>query len=320
MPPADCSQPTGSCMTRDSRLMKALTVALMTCIATSCTQKMPVMPASSGKPYEVTIVAEDEKQVECVKDILTTAVEGLPQDEPAFDVSFCPTANYADMRLLARNTVVVDINPKTYSKVSMHYRRNQHAAPQIIVTINAPSNTMLSNTMRNNTNYGRQLIKLLNAHERNIQKQQLKKRHNTKAEKTIDTMFGIRMLIPADMTASKRSKDFLWLSNNAATGMMNICVMGDEHTDSMLRANVKGETDLMYMRTVKASIRSNGEMERGLWEMEGDAMGGPFVARTVYDSLHNRPIKVLGFVYAPETTKRNKMKLLETVLSTIDKN
>jgi hypothetical protein len=63
-------------------------------------------------------------------------------------------------------------------------------------------------------------------------------------------------------------------------------------------------------------------LQRGLWEMVGDAMGGPYVARTLYLPTPGKELQagvftIFTFVYAPESTKRNKMRQLEAVLYTI---
>ena len=52
--------------------------------------------------------------------------------------------------------------------------------------------------------------------------------------------------------------------------------------------------------------------------MENDAMGGPFVLHVTRQG--NRYIYTEGFVYAPETTKRNRIRQTEAVLYTMKKN
>ena len=57
---------------------------------------------------------------------------------------------------------------------------------------------------------------------------------------------------------------------------------------------------------------------RGLWEMEGDMMGGPFVSFARLDEVNNRVVVAEGFVYAPETDKKkNMMRRLEASLHTL---
>ena len=140
-------------------------------------------------------------------------------------------------------------------------------------------------------------------------------------------MFGIAMQVPADLTASRVGKDFLWLSNNAPSSMVNICLYsigkGDfrQQRDSVMRRNILGEQKGMYMRTASiASVthgRGNSVTVRGLWEMKNDAMGGAFVA--YWQPEGSRIVVAEAFVYAPETKKRNLVRRLEAALYTRNK-
>ena len=56
---------------------------------------------------------------------------------------------------------------------------------------------------------------------------------------------------------------------------------------------------------------------RGLWRMQGDMMGGPFVCHTRLDEKNHRVVVAEGFVYAPETDKRNFMRRIEAALFTL---
>lgn len=80
--------------------------------------------------------------------------------------------------------------------------------------------------------------------------------------------------------------------------------------DSILRTNMPGETDSMYMMIPVLS-------ERGLWEMKGDAMGGPYVMRRICPGKGKDEIIIIGFVYAPEMKKKILIKQLEAAISTI---
>lgn len=86
--------------------------------------------------------------------------------------------------------------------------------------------------------------------------------------------------------------------------MKNIVVLRGNVNEALAK-NIKGETDEMHMRLVTP------EHKRGLWEIVGDAMGGPYVQRQVGD------VTVIAFVYAPESKKRNLMRQLEAALYTI---
>ena len=56
---------------------------------------------------------------------------------------------------------------------------------------------------------------------------------------------------------------------------------------------------------------------RGLWHMKGDMMGGPFVSHARLDEKNNRVVVVEGFVFAPETDKRNFIRRVESALYTL---
>ena len=56
---------------------------------------------------------------------------------------------------------------------------------------------------------------------------------------------------------------------------------------------------------------------RGLWKMVGDMMGGPFVSHIRLDEKNQRVVVAEGFVYAPETNKRNYIRRMEAALFTL---
>ncbi len=56
---------------------------------------------------------------------------------------------------------------------------------------------------------------------------------------------------------------------------------------------------------------------RGLWKMQGDMMGGPFVSHIRLDEANNRVVVAEAFVYAPETSKRNYIRRMEASLFTL---
>ena len=236
-------------------------------------------PRSVGRAYEVTVVG---RLPDSLAAALEQPVEGLPQAEPMFDVGRRPRLD-ADTRL--GRAIVVGSKSRR-----LEMRHDVWARPQIVVLTDGSS--------------PRRTAALLNAFERRQQVEALRRHHNPRAAETIRKMFGIGMLVPADMGSSMVRPGFVWLSNNAPQGMTNIAVMRGP-ADVALARHIKGRTDAMHMR-LTAPLRP-----RGLWEMTGDAMGGPYVMRRVGE------VTVIAFVYAPESKKRNLMRQLEAALYTI---
>lgn len=53
---------------------------------------------------------------------------------------------------------------------------------------------------------------------------------------------------------------------------------------------------------------------RGLWQVENDYMGGPFVLNVVLDEQHNRVLYLMAYVYAPDGKKRNMLRQVESII------
>ena len=179
-------------------------------------------PRSMGRPYEVTVVG---RLPDSLAIALGQTVEGLPQAEPMFDVGHRPHLD-PDTRL--RRAIVA-----CRKGHRLEVRHDVWARPQIVVLTDGSSS--------------RRTAALLNAFERRQQVEALRRHHNPRAAEAIRKMFGIEMLIPADMGSSMVRPGFIWLSNNAPRGMTNIAVMRGPAGEALAR-HIKGETDAMHMQ------------------------------------------------------------------------
>lgn len=261
--------------------------------------------------------------------MLTEDVTGLPQREPLCRLIQVKKGKTQGSYLLVRTRIVVNIGERDFS-VRLSYDEN--AAPQNIIRITARSAQQLQERLN-----GERLRQIVNEvelkHLADIVSSNPSKQ-NKEMQDEIKKMFGIDMKIPVSMNASKKAKDFIWISNNASTGMQNLLVFkvkseerrmknsnavpADDKAqiDSILRTNMLGETDSMYMEIPVLS-------ERGLWEMKGDAMGGPYVMHRIHKPTSLAEIQqgydlyIIGFVYAPEMKKKILIKQLEAAISTI---
>jgi len=149
------------------------------------------------------------------------------------------------------------------------------------------------------------------------------------------TMVAIEQ--PVDMQTVKTDSCFVWMSNGDAHRLRNLCIYSysGEHLDAMellrkrdsvMHRNVKGATDSIYQQTVLMSVSSalttTDHVERlqmsGLWQMKGDAMGGPFFCCAVRDSVRHRIVVADAFVYAPGKNKRELMDRLKKIVRTIN--
>ena len=291
-----------------------------------CQDGNPLQPKSGGRPYEVLVVDDIDGRVAA---LLSEEMVGLPQREPWFDVTVTDSTGFQRNGRTMRNVVKVDINPKATERTILRYERDVCAAPQMVVHVIAPSRNRLAEEL---PSLAPRLRTLLNRAERSRTMALLASHHATAPTKAVEEMFGARMWMPVEMTAMMRADSFLWVSNDAAVAMCNICVYRiasalperfvAQH-DSVMSRHMKGETDQMHMTTVARSVSAQREGDRaewtarGLWEMVGDAMGGPFTAR-VMTMPDGSVVVAEAFVYAPEGPKRNLLRRTEAALFTFE--
>jgi|GEM_PF-5410273 len=282
---------------------------------TACKQNAK-QPDSSKQPYEV-VVAGDATGL--LAQVLQTDAECLPQPEPQFDVRKAPRLEgyYQYCRAIVVPT------PTTF-----HVAYNQFAHPQIVVYARPADSLMLRATLR--------------GFENNVQSTELRHQLNADAMQQLKRRLGVSLVVPMEMTASQYRRNFAWLSNNQAAVMTNLVVFRvpcnkttvsaadiEQLRNRVLGKYIKGETNRMYMSTVPGSVRQmppvvlKGKLYNrlpffeGLWQMEHDAMGGPFVCRVKLDAGHHQLIYAEGFVYGPGYKKRNAIRRLEAVLYTL---
>ena len=273
------------------------------------------LPASIGQPYEVLLEGDT---LDIVKEMLTEDVDILPQPEPMCNVISVKRGKVSGSYLLMRTRVIVTIGKNFSVKVS----HDENAAPQAIIRIHAASLQELRDSLQ---------PRVLQAAIYEAEQEHLAAvvKQNPEKQKLVKRLFGIDIKIPDQLDASKEAKNFLWLSNNANRGMQNLIFVRveseerrvknstpltpKEEIDSMLRKNMIGETDSMYMQ-LSYPKRLYANLTQGLWEMKGDAMGGPY--RMSRLPLADGSLYIIAFVYAPEMKKRNLMKQLEAVMTT----
>lgn len=296
-------------------------------------------PTSSGRPYEIIVVVDpalwERAAGRALFDVLDSDVPGLPQPERAFRIMHTSPQNF-DMTLkLIRNIIVVDIQD-IYTQAKFKHTTDVYAAPQKILTIQAPDEKEFRAFVEEN---GYSIVDFFTRVEMNRRIVELKKNHSNYISTKVNSLFGYDVFVPAELISSKVGEDFFWASTNAATSDMNFVIYTYPYTDkrtftrdffmhkrdSVMKVNVPGAREGMYMATDTMTVDVKGidvqgdyVLEaRGLWKMKGDFMGGPFVSHTRLDKANNRIVTVEAFIYSPDKLKRNLMRMMEASLYTL---
>lgn len=299
-----------------------------------------ILPTSTGMPSEVLVVYDDKTKAseagKALIDVLLSDVAGLPQEEPNFNVSSVSPSQFDNLLKPVRNILIIEVSD-IYSATKMTYSRNLWADSQMVMYIKSPSHESLLEYVTNNQ---QTIIDFfVNAEINRFIKLQSKK-YNKAAKDSLMTQLGIGVNIPGELKTMKQGENFFWISNNQYRSRLDFVAYTVPYTsanqleennliamrDSVMKANIPGGVPGSYMTTedlftpVYRAINIGGKFcaqLKGLWEMQGDMMGGPFVSHTLVDDANNRLITVEVFVYAPEEKKRNLMRRLESTLYTL---
>lgn len=323
------------------RIACCLSLILVVLVLASCKkgQKSLFTPTSSGRPYEVLVVINngmwERPAGRAVFNVLDTDVPGLPQSERSFRISNIDPEHFDRVMKIFRNIIVADVQD-IYTQTKIKFSRDVYASPQMIMTIQSPNEKEFEQFVEKNTQV---IIDFFVKAEMNRQIVQLKKKHNELVSTKVGSIFDCDVWVPTELANYKEGKNFLWASTNRATADMNFVIYSYPYTDkdtftkeyfvnkrdSVMKINIPGEREGMYMATdsmfvdVK-DIMVKGEYAqeaRGLWEMEGDMMGGPFVSHARVDRANGRVVVVEAFIYSPDKLKRNLMRQMEASLYTL---
>ncbi|MGL4292209.1 MAG: DUF4837 family protein [Bacteroidales bacterium] len=301
---------------------------------------VPTLQTATGSPYEVLVVAErsvlDSKAGKEIRQILDSDVPGLPQSEAQFRISSVTPAQFDNILKPVRNILMVEVS-EIYTQPKFSFARDVWGKGQMILYVKAPDLASLESYLLEN----KQVVLdfFVNA-EMNRVIGVLRKDYNKGASEELFKLLGVEMNIPVDLAQVNKSDNFFWISNNGRTARMDIIVYSvpykdaDAFTlnkiiarrDSIMKLHVPGAYEGSYMTTsryVSPEFRTmslGGKYvaeTRGLWEVAGDVMGGPFVSHTRLDEANQRIITAEVFVYAPEKKKRNLLRKLEASLYTL---
>ena len=126
-----------------------------------------LVPASSGNPYEVLVVAEDSMwnghAGVALQVVLDKDVPMLPQREPMFHVSHIVPSKFNRITNIFRNIIILKTNEYT-TKPKISYERDVHSMPQLVMTIQGPSADGISSFITEQT---KTIIQNLSAEEIN---------------------------------------------------------------------------------------------------------------------------------------------------------
>lgn len=317
-------------------LLLVLVLMLGACSSDKKDGKKGVTAKAQSAPYELLVVADKEwlktSAGQSLMVVVESPVEVLPQVEPCFRVTTIDPRRFDGVFKFYSNIVVAEVGKK-YTKAEVRRATNLYAQPQTVLYVCAPDNQSFVSLMKEKAAY---ILSEFNDNEFARERSLLMKEYSGVAVKNANKMFGADIRAPKDVDDVKQGKDFVWFADSKREFRQNVCLytlplrdmtldMMVAARDSVMQANIPGEREGQWVetdpRSVLPDVASCGKesvfVMRGLWRMRHGAMGGPFVAYYVPDTVRGRIVVAEGFVFAPDEKKKPIMRQLEAALQTL---
>jgi len=323
--------------------MKALYSVLICVLLLACGDKKEAdksiyLPASNGNLNSISVVADNlvwEGGVgERVRDIFAAPLDGLPTEEPLFNMRQIPTQVFDGFA--ARSRIVLKIE-KGELEATTKIITDAFAKPQTVAVVGGKTDKEIIAQLEENRD------KIIDAFTKEEVKEKQRRIDLSLLDDTkMENKLGITINIPSVYRISKADDDFFWvrknLSNSKTMELMFFEVpletisKGDstivdivKMRDEITKSKIPGE-DGIYMAVedayapsmFKTIIDNKPAYEiRGMWEMKGYTMAGPFITYAIEDKINNRYLIADGYVYAPSLEKRDYIFELESIIKSI---
>ena len=301
-------------------------------ITLSCSEnQQKLLPSSSGNINNVSVVSSNELWDGAVGDVIREnfgrPIYGLPQIEPVFSLSHIPSKVFSGFATKSRTILKVDIAEKE----GVFNFKNTYASPQRIIQITGKSTDNIIEIINENLNSIYSTIFL-----NEIQEKQRRISKNLNQTQAIKNSTGLTLRFPSAYRVAKVDSNFVWIRRDIETGSVNLFVSryNDKNNSSILKIrdsiskhHIPGPVENTFMSTdpiytpssQQISIRGKQILEtRGLWEIKGQFMAGPFLNyQFESNTKQDEYIMLDGFVYSPGSSKREYVFELEAIMRSL---
>lgn len=327
---------------RKSILKLAALMLIIGSMLSACGNKEPkdrtkYLPSITGNAGEVLVVINkgywEGELGSKLREILAGEYPFLPQREPVFKLFNATPGGFTGSYLMHRNIVIVNVSSEI-DTTGVRLSADAWAKPQIIVTVSATTPEEAGELIDNNREL---IINSIEQAERDRLIANSTKYEDRDVRLAVTKNIGGSPYFPRGFTMKKNTPEFMWISQETTYVNQGILIFKFPYTDTaqlspaylkqklhdLWQANVPGMRENSYMTFNKVidpgfnTLKYNGmtmvEM-RGLWEVENDYMGGPFVCHIFPDRNRENIIILNAFVYAPKYDKRKYLRQVESII------
>ena len=291
-----------------------------------------------------------------LKKTFQDVILGLPQDERKFNVhTVNPTELNSTLKTAVNIVFVMTLEGdsrqskeiKSYfsdnslklikndSSIFMTVRKDEFAKGQIVLYLFGQNEKMLAEKIKYNR---ATLQEIFETAIRERTRKQVLGQLEPAIMKAIQEDHDYSIKIPYGWDLAKNIQDFVWIRKLEAQSEWNVFIheqpytdqnvfndvgkLRDEITELYLTDSQKPEifiTRQAQITTFTKRVNFNGLFgveSRGLWKINNNSAGGPYVSYTLVDESNQKLYYVEGYVYSPGTKKKKLIREVEAIIST----
>lgn len=323
----------------------ALTVVVSVVVVAACADKpSKYKPRAIGSPGELLVVVEDQywnaDAGSFLKLLLKDEFPALPQEEALFKKTRIAYNQFERHFRTYRNILLVAVRPtEAFNRVE--YRKHEWALNQCVAEVIARSPEELKGLLEQKWPA---LKGFFHGGDIEAMSDSYAALYQPEPVSYVQSHYPFAMFFPKGFMLKKSEGQFSWFDSQRLGSQLGVFVyqcsldsLDDfnarnllQFKNTLLRNQVPGQNAGSFMTTeelfpvsvnkTKFANRQWTEL-RGLWKVEGDFMGGPFVDYFCEDIENNQLWMISGYVYAPaKPQKAVYMREIEAVLKTIRAN
>ena len=310
---------------------KAFILFFLVLLLSCSDSNQKLLPNSSGNINNISVVSSDDiwqgKVGEVIRENFARPIYGLPQIEPVFSLSHIPSKIFTGFATKSRTILKIDISETE----GVFNFKNTYASPQRIIQVTGSTPEKIITNINQNMNA---IYSALYFNE--IQEKQRRIAKNLNQTQAIKKSTGLTLRFPSAYRVAKVDTNFVWIRRDIETGSVNLFISryNDKNNSSVLKIrdsiskhHIPGPVENTFMsidpiytpNSQQINIGGKQILEtRGLWEIQGQFMAGPFLNyQFKSDTKQDEYIMLDGFVYSPGSSKREYVFELEAIMRTI---
>lgn len=330
--------------------MKNIIYFLLFTLLISCdsADKSSYLPGYSGQVGEIVIVCSKASWNSTlgskIRSVLAAPQYGLPQDEPKFSPIQVSQSSFNRILNTHRNVFFVTISDSVKTE-GVKFKKSKYAKGQMYVEVKTKT---YDNAVALIDENQEGILSLFERAELNRIIARNKKLGPKPQNDIIEKQIGLKLFLQKDFEIRVEKPGFIWarLQRERPIGGyqhqidQNIIISESDYTDrtqfldSILNIQrdaifktIPGPTDGSFVTTDYEYVppsyteieisQTYSKRACGLWRMENNFMGGPFVGVSFVHPKKDKIISVYGFVFAPQFKKREYLRELDAIIRSI---